>query len=378
MKKKPLSRLLTQLMFAGCLSTSISLPAQAGNLYQRYWQQVAPQFSQHFSQYRFRPVAADAASASRFRPGAVYSAAYRNAYQPVAAVNRYTPIIRPVYGQPLRSAQVPAFARQFAWSPAPNTVYRRGGSEHHYASEQNNAFETDQVDVPRFRTAPVSTQGLRFRSAERSAPFVSFSERVRQSMPEAMHQNMHQPMQQADNFSSAVSQPLVTVKPAIPVTRQLAMPVVEAPVMQPPVFSQPMMPMHPHQAVPQHQPVSQYQPAQQHMPQPFAQQGMPSMPMPQPMPQPRMQPVEPPVKIFMSSQPLPSADGYQFRPDERFIAPSEQGRPVEVKPFKPADPVHVSPTEVENVQLARAQFVPAADSPWNNYTFRPTDIVLQR
>ncbi len=358
MKKNPLSWLLTQLMFAGSLSASISLPAQAGDLYQRYWQQVAPQFSQHFGRYQFRPTAADVDSVSRYRQS--YGA--RHFSRSVTAVNRYAPVIRPVYGQPMKQMQTPAFTRQFAWSPAPNTVYRRGGSYHHYASEQNNSFETDQVDVPRYRTAPVSTQGLRFRSAERSAPFVSFSERVRQSMPQSMHQ--------ADNFSTAVSQPAVTVKPAIPVAQQVSMPVVARPVMQPPVFSQPMMPMLRPQSA------EHYQPAPQHMHQPM-QAMQPAMPM-MPMPQPAMQPVEPPVKIFMSSQPLPSADGYQFRPDERFIAPSEQGRPVEVKPFKPSDPVRVSPTEVENVQLARAQFVPAADSPWNNYTFRPTDIVLQR
>ena len=337
MKKKTLYQLLSRLMFAGCFSATVSLPAQAGDLYQRYWQTVSAQFSQHPQHYRFREPAGGPAVSRYQRPVGAFYPAYREqrpyAYQP----------FRPVYSQTprFRKASAPAFARQYAWTPARNTVFRRGSSDNFYASEQSNGMEVSAAQAPQFRSEPVSAQGLRFRSAERNVPFISFADRVRQSMP------------QTDNYASAVSRPAVVqhAEPQPVVSRFSAHPR--------PTFHAPQ-PLHPPRNLP--------------MPVPLAER----MPQP-PKPVPAAQPVEPEVKVFMSSQPMPSADGFEFRPDQRFLSPAEKREPVRFKPASPVlEPAQLTPVETEQVQLARTQFVPAADNPWNNYTFRPTDFALKR
>ncbi len=331
MRNRILYKVLYPLMFAGCFSASMSASAQSDNLYQRYWQSVNGQFSHSSQSYRFRP--ADVSFENRrnaaFKNFEQRRAQAFNRFAHLTAMPRFRPLsptgnaatlYRPSYERTAAFGQPPAFARQFAWTPAVNTVIRSGRDQNHYASEMNDSYE--QASVSDYRSAPVSSQGFRYRNSQRNAPYVSFSERVRSALPE------RQRAPAASRYSQAASR---------------------------------YQPQH-HE----HVPAAHMQTAR-----------VTDMPAPV---QPEVsRPAADKVKIFMSSQPLPSAQGFNFRPDGRFGKPAEKPARYEIKQEDPFTvPSQQSPIAADTMQLARAQMERTLDNPWDNWSFRPADAAIQR
>ena len=338
MRRKNLYSLIRYALVAGFV-TGPAVAQANENLYQRYWQSVSGYFTQPTNNLRYRPAnTLQTPNVSRFvRPGfdrpAVTAHNSHFRYRPLSQ-----PVVRPA------AYPVPAFQRQYAWQPANVTVYRRGGSKSHYASESNTDFE--QSYAQGYQSQPVTSQGYRYRNGQRNAPFVSFSDRVR--------------------GASSVTEMQVR-EYSLPQTRQsTAMPMEE---MNKPVVRQAAAQVFQLTAKPINQ---HHQPAAAATFKPV----MPAAPVSL-YSQPEVAVEEPPVKVFMSSQPLPSADGFNFRPDERF---QPAGRPAvrapqapQLRPAKPAQ----EPVVVDNLQLARASATDNSN-PWNNYSFRPMDSAIQR
>jgi len=337
MTNKTLSRAMYQLMFAGCISVSMAMPAQAENLYQRYWQSVSGQLTHSSQSYRFRPMADSRRPVpqynNRFSIASRMTSNYPGfenrhlRFRPMVTAARPVPqVFRASYGSRYRVAQVPAFARQFAWNPAARaTVTRHGQAQNFYASETSNSY-AQVTEAPAYRSAPVTAHGFRFRDSQRSAPYVTFSERVRQFLPE-------------HNYSSSTNV-VAQVKQTIPMQRDIA-------------TAKPME-------------VVEIKPVVQAEVKPVVQAQV-------------KQPVKSDVKIFMSGQTMPSVSDYNFRPVDGVGEPANNAVPSEYRVVEPeVMPVQPVPVEVEQVQLANAQFEAPAANPWDNWSFRPAEVTFQR
>jgi len=225
MRRKKSSSILYQLMFAGCLGLSVSAPVTADfSRPQIYWSAEKISQIRPFSEYRFRPLQpGNARLSGTYRPttaraggfpgfaypaGRMLPSSAQTAYRTFPTrfsgnsfpVARYAPARLMSYGVAYRGAgqadalirsrpvarwsgrhapqnTVPAFARQFAWTPAQPRGFIRGGSTNHYANQANTSQEhKHELD---YRQAPVSSQGYRYRALVRNANYVTFSEKVK-------------------------------------------------------------------------------------------------------------------------------------------------------------------------------------------------------
>lgn len=201
MRINKLKAVVCQLMFAGCVSVSISTPTFAANLFNGKYSYSA--FHQAYPEYRFRPVEQKPADYRRYQPNARYS--YLRQQRPVSGSYRTTAGFYPGYArqqrplrtltyQPARSVpaynhftrtlpashyQKPAFARQYAWEAAQPRGFRRGGGANYYSNQSNDSVEQSGTSI--YRTSPVTAHGYQYRSPARNANFVTFSERVMKS-----------------------------------------------------------------------------------------------------------------------------------------------------------------------------------------------------
>jgi hypothetical protein len=204
MRVSKLKIVISQLIFAGCVSASMSSSALAGGFY--YPGQYSNAFFQgNFSQYRFRPLKENTAGnqqlprrqenpqvfnrfASRaYMPQQGFHPVYiqpqgdrydRYSYRPVQPVTGYNAFAR---SMPVPSYEMPAFARQYAWHAAQPRGFRRGAAAHHYANQSSGTIE--QSDMSEYRSSPVTSQGFRYRAPTRNSNFVSFTDRVNPSKP---------------------------------------------------------------------------------------------------------------------------------------------------------------------------------------------------
>ncbi len=202
MRINKLKAVVCQLMFAGCISVSISTPTFAGNFFNGKFSYS--EFHKAYPEYRFRPVEQKPADYRRYQSNARYS--YRKLQRPVSISYRTTAGFYPGYTrqqrplrsltyQPARSSvpaynhftrtlpashyQKPAFARQYAWEAAQPRGFRRGGGVNYYSNQSNASVE--QSDTTIYRTSPVTAHGYQYRSPARNANFVTFSSRVMKS-----------------------------------------------------------------------------------------------------------------------------------------------------------------------------------------------------
>lgn len=140
--------------------------------------------------------------------------------------------------------------RQYAWSTAQPRGFRRGGEDSRYANQNNT--ETMVSAAPEFRTAPVTTQGYRFRNPTRNARFVTFSQRVKAALPTDNQLTVSQPVMPVaipaampPVMPSAIPAAISTTLPAMPPMAKSTLPVTRhtAPRMAsqitPPAFIQP-------------------------------------------------------------------------------------------------------------------------------------------
>lgn len=176
MFRKKLITCLTQvLMIGGMLYSSTGMarnyyagmsPSMAYQVYSHAnggYSHFSPQFKRQFRpEYRFRPLPRQHQVRFNFATG-----------------NYYQPRWKVVNQKTMQSGQ-PAFARQYGWAPAKKMTVRRVTESNHYASSTNSEVESFST-APVYRTAPISTQGFRYRDMRRNAPFVSFSDRVKKS-----------------------------------------------------------------------------------------------------------------------------------------------------------------------------------------------------
>lgn len=212
MRINKLKSYLYRLMFAGCVSVTLSGTVFASSAFNgRYYYS---DFQKDYPGYRFRPIEKERVSyrgysqqffqnrfypvtASRYLPVhgrfdtaryySAYSPNYRQQkisfnggyYQPDVAGNSYH--MASALNQRTKTYDMPAFAKQYAWETAQPRGFRRGGSIDHYATQLNETVE--QTSAPVYRTSPVSSQGFRYRVPSRNANYVSFADRVKPFMP---------------------------------------------------------------------------------------------------------------------------------------------------------------------------------------------------
>ena len=85
-------------------------------------------------------------------------------------------------------------------------VVRRVSESDHYASSTNSYVEDASV-APAYRSAPINTQGFRYRDMKRNAPYVTFSDRVKQFMKTEQRFAQQLP---------PIQQPLPPLQPLLP------------------------------------------------------------------------------------------------------------------------------------------------------------------
>ena len=236
MRVNKLRAVIYQLMFAGCvsaISTSAFAVSQFG------WKYDYSAFQKQYPQYRFRPVPMPEPMPEpmKVQPRQVhyplnhYAVGYSYPLQrkPVMpqVVNRvqYPPQLQRFSAQHLpywqatpafrnrwmKNNRVPAFVRQYAWEAAQPRGFRKGGAYNHYANQSHDAVE--QASTPVYRTAPVSSQGFRYRNPARNANYVSFTDRINMGKPFS-YANPVQPAKPATVNQVSIST-AVEVKPVM-------------------------------------------------------------------------------------------------------------------------------------------------------------------
>ncbi len=209
MFKKKLVTCITRALIAGGMLFSFSSSTLASSYYNPWMTGFSP--SSSYAQYRFRPVEQQRHVRYSYATGR-YQQPQR---QPLGnSWNRYNS-----YGQyqysPYRNMQFrqPAFVRQYGWTAAPKMVVRRVSESSHYASSSNSYVE-EASTAPVYRSAPISTQGFRYRDMTRNAPYVTFSDRVKQFMQTEKRFDEPRPVVQHVQI-----QPLQPQPPRVAVTR---------------------------------------------------------------------------------------------------------------------------------------------------------------
>jgi hypothetical protein len=172
MFRKKLVTCINWALIAGGLVFSLSSSVLASSFYNSW--SPGYSLSGSYGQYRFRPVAP--------RQHVRFSYATGRYQQPQWRTNRYNSYSHYRHSpyQGLRFRQ-PAFTRQYGWASASKMVVRRVSEASHYSSS-SNAHVEEASAAPVYRSAPISTQGFIYRDMRRNAPYVTFSDRVKQFM----------------------------------------------------------------------------------------------------------------------------------------------------------------------------------------------------
>jgi len=177
MFRKKLVTCINWALIAGGLLFSFSSSALASSYYQSWSAKHAS--SGNYGAYRFRPVTPQRHVRYSFATGRYHQPKWRSMQYSQNRYNGYSQYRHSPY-QSLRYRQ-PAFVRQYGWVPASKMVVRRVSELNHYASSTNTYVEEAPV-AAEYRSAPISTQGFRYRDMKRNAPYVTFSDRVKQFM----------------------------------------------------------------------------------------------------------------------------------------------------------------------------------------------------
>jgi len=152
-----------------------------------------------YGQYRFRPVAPQRHVRYSYATGRYQQPQWQSSRYNSYSQYRHSPY------QGLRFRQ-PAFVRQYGWAPAAKMVVRRVTESSHYASS-SNAYVEEASTTPVYRSAPISTQGFKYRDMTRNAPYVTFSDRVKQFMKLEKRFSHQQPAVQHVQIQPVKQQP---------------------------------------------------------------------------------------------------------------------------------------------------------------------------
>lgn len=181
MFRKKLVNSIKWALIAGGLLFSFSSSAVANSFYQSWSSKNTS--SGYYGQYRFRPVTPQRHVRYNFATGRYQQPQWQprqyNRGGHRVGHNSFSQYRHSPY-QNLRYRQ-PAFVRQYGWAPASKMVVRRVTESSHYASSGNSYVE-QAPEAPVYRSAPINTQGFRYRDMTRNAPYVTFSDRVKQFM----------------------------------------------------------------------------------------------------------------------------------------------------------------------------------------------------
>ena len=177
MLRKKLVTCITRSLMAGALLFSFSSATMANSFYNPW--SAGHSSPTSYGQYHFRPVAPQRHVRFSYATGRFQQPQWQPKQYSWSRYNRYSQYRHSPY-QNLRFRQ-PAFVRQYGWAPASKMVVRRVSESSHYASSSNSHVE-EVSTAPVYRTAPISTQGFRYRDMTRNAPYVTFSDRVKQFM----------------------------------------------------------------------------------------------------------------------------------------------------------------------------------------------------
>ncbi|NNJ93075.1 MAG: hypothetical protein HKP55_15475 [Gammaproteobacteria bacterium] len=172
MFRKKLVTCINCALIAGGLLLSFSSSAMANSVYNSW--STGYTLPGSYGQYRFRPVAPQRHVRYSYATGRYQQPQRRSNWYNSYSHYRHSPY------QGLRFSQ-PAFVRQYGWAPASKMVVRRVSQSSHYASS-SNAYVEQASTAPVYRSAPISTQGFKYRDMTRNAPYVTFSGRVKQFM----------------------------------------------------------------------------------------------------------------------------------------------------------------------------------------------------
>lgn len=352
MRKKRLVENILKAVTSGSLLVFISLDVSANSFYSNWYSNVSKAFKQ---QYQLRSNAYD----NTYRPKN-YAADLRNIRQVNNRVSsRLGPRASYQYQRPVKRSQyqpaVPAFARAYGWTShvgfarqQPTFVKKVTGRDN-FSSSVNQHIESSEVPV--YRSAPVTTQGFRYRKQVRNANYVSFTDRIGVRKPVSLSNSyrvqpkFHQQTETASVYS-AYKIPSATkgvTQHLMPVSHNLSSN---------------------NRGMSMAQPLSQ--PLSQSFSQPIHQSVPTAMPMQMPVTNPQ-RPIAPiaPAMPLNSQNKIPSStlnnSQFQFRPDVKFV-PEKQ--PNVVRQIRSAE---------QPMRLVDAKIKKTGDNFADKWTFRPVE-----
>jgi len=175
MFRKKLVTCINWALVAGGLLFSFSSSALANSYFQSWSAKHAS--PGNYGAYRFRPVTPQRHVRYSFATGRYHQPKRQPMHYSQYRYNTFSQYRYSPY-QNLRYRQ-PAFVRQYGWTPATKMVVRRVTESSHYASSGNSHVE-EAPETPVYRSAPISSHGFKYRDMTRNAPYVTFSDRVKQ------------------------------------------------------------------------------------------------------------------------------------------------------------------------------------------------------
>jgi hypothetical protein len=185
MCRKRLVTCISRALMTGGLLLSLSSPLLA-NSYYNTWQSGYSSPS-NYGKYRFRPLEKSSNSKYSYASGSYQQPSWYSGPYRMVKNNRYAFNQRnfyygsnPNFANSTNGWQQPAFIKQYGWTPAKKMVVRRVSTSNHFASSTNTYVEEASSTAPVYRSAPINTQGFRYRDMTRNAPYVTFSDRVKQ------------------------------------------------------------------------------------------------------------------------------------------------------------------------------------------------------